>query len=213
MELMKQAKLRFKYLQFIRDPTRTSLIFEIIELGSSLKRNEAAVAQLEKAVLQHPDFAKMWESRWTPQTPSEAALEKMEASTLGRAYLEHLKKNSLKIQFYPEASAERPVDYLSHRLYRAHDLWHVLLGYDVSPQGELELQAFSMAQIPSPASVMLIAGGLLNLLGTDPLSVPRVFDACMKAYARGKDSRFLLGAPVEDLLGEKLQDVRSSLGI
>ncbi len=213
MEFLKEARLGLLFLKFVKDPTDTKLIFKMSELGRSLRQNQTMISDLEAEVQKHLPFHQAWIEKWTPDLPDMEDLEKMPEGTLGHAYAQHLLKNNLKLNFYPQTNSERFVDYISCRLYISHDLWHVLLGYEVSPQGESEVQAFTLAQINSPTSVMLIAAGLLNLLKHNPASTPRIFSKCVDAYQRGKSAEFLLNYRFESLLTEPLEKIRSMIKV
>ena len=84
----------------------------------------------------------------------------------------------------------------------------MVLDYPITPQGEIEVQAFTLAQIKSPTSVMLITGGFLNLLDRAPQMTPNIFSAAIDAYNRGVKAEFLLGVRLEDLLREPLNKIR-----
>ena len=95
-----------------------------------------------------------------PPTPTMTELSACPRKSIGKAYSDHLESNHLKINFYPQMKPVRLADYLSYRLYHAHDLWHSVLGYSVDAQGEIELQAFTLAQMNVPTSAMLITAGV-----------------------------------------------------
>jgi ubiquinone biosynthesis protein Coq4 len=133
--------------------------------------------------------------------------------SFGRAYHEHLSHNNLKAQFYRSPRVTRPLDYISLRLYQTHDLWHVLLGYDTSPRGEIEVQAFTLAQLRTPISCLLLVGGLLNILANRPASSVPVFSAAVMAHQRGQRCPFLLAYRLEGMLTEPLVRVREAVGL
>ena len=208
MEFFKEARLGLIFLKFVKDPTQTGLIFKMSDLGRSLKRNQKMIAALEHDLGKHGSFHRDWKQKWLPELPAMESLAIMPEGSLGRAYYEHLTKNNLKINFFPAVQAERFVDYISYRLYGSHDLWHILLGYDVSPKGESEIQAFTLAQVKSPTSVMLITAGFLNLLRRQPESTPEIFSACVDAYNRGRNAKFLLDFRLEEMLLEPITKIK-----
>ncbi len=213
MEFIKELRLKLLFLKFVKDPTKTDLIFRISDLGRDLKRNVALIAEIEQRILEDRVFKEAWDEKWIPATPSLEELAGYPLGSLGRAYFEHLEKNHLKINFFPAMKPTRVIDYLSYRLYHAHDLWHVLLGYPVTPQGEIEVQAFTLAQIKSPTSVMLMTGGFLNLLDKNPNLTPGIFESAVAAYHRGAASNFLLGLRLEEMLGESIERVSNKAGL
>ena len=155
----------------------------------------------------------MNDSRWLPELPKMSFLEACEKDTLGHAYENHLKKNSLEIDFFPKVKINRPVDYVTYRTYVVHDLWHTLLGYDTTTVGEMEVQAFSMGQYQSPIALMIITSGFINLLDNEPLKAVEAFEKIIAAYERGKSCNLLLAYKLEDMLERPIEEVRKEVGL
>lgn len=212
MEFFKEAKLGLMSLRLQRDPSNTGLIFEIIQTAVELQKNQKSVEQVESSLLQHKNFKKAWENRWMANPLKKADLANMPKDSLGHTYNLHLEINNLNLAFYKNPRVHRVIDYLSYRLYNAHDIWHTLLAYDVSVIGELELQAFTVGQIDSPASIFLISGGLYNIVRTKPEVSREAFEKVNLAFQRGKKAKFLLDVQIEDRLMENLDSIRAELG-
>jgi ubiquinone biosynthesis protein Coq4 len=202
-----------KFLAFVRQPTRTNLIFEMVDIATRLPENQRATTLVENRVLADDSFRQLWEERWHPPSKPLPELAALPADSFGCAYFRHLTRNNLAQEFYKSPALTRPIDYVSFLLYRTHDLWHVLLGYDVSPAGELGIQAFTLAQLQTPISSLLIAGGMLNILRNCPEQSTSVFETLVLAYERGRKSSFLLGFRLAQMLDEPLDLVRSHVNL
>jgi ubiquinone biosynthesis protein COQ4 len=213
MLVLDRLRLRAKFLAFVRRPTRTNLIFEMVDISSRLPENQPAVALVENRALAHGSFRQLWEERWHPPFTPLTELSLFPQGSFGCAFLGHLMEHNIRQEFYRAPSIKRPIDYVSLRLYHTHDLWHVLLGYDVSPAGELGVQAFALAQIGTPVSSLLIVGGILSVLMDRPQESGPLFDTVVRAYERGQQSRFLLGFRLERMFNEPLESVRRHVGI
>lgn len=96
---------------------------------------------------------------------------------------------------------------------RVHDLWHVLSGYGTDVTGELALQGFTLAQLQSPFSGLLLAGGILHLVIYKPLEMIRTFELIIEGYARGKQAQKLITVRLEENWNRSLAEIRAELGI
>jgi hypothetical protein len=91
----------------------------------------------------------------------------------------------------------------------AHDLHHVLTGYDVSWGGEAQISAFELASgVGRPSYTWIIAlWGLFTGLLVMPM-------ATLRAFVRGRGAANLVGVAVDDaLLGRTVLDLRSEMGV
>lgn len=178
-----------------------------------MKTHEKEIQRIENDLLTNTSFNEMTCSQWLPQLPSMSFLESCNKGSLGNDYYKHLSSNQLDIDFFPKIKINRPVDYLTYRTYIVHDLWHTLLGYDISPIGEIKVQAFSLGQIKSGVALMIISAGMIHLLETNPEKAIEAFEAAAEAYERGKNSDFLLAYKLEEMLEMPIDEVRKKVGL
>lgn len=73
------------------------------------------------------------------------------------------------------------------------------------------MQAFTLGQIDSPASIFLITGGILNCLRTQPENSKESFERMVAAFQRGKKAKFLLNFRLEEQLAKNLNTLRTEL--
>jgi hypothetical protein len=114
------------------------------------------------------------------------------------------------LRVYPEGSLgrelaafldRRGLPFLPH--YEGHDALHLVLGYDTSLQGELELQAFMWASRSSS-----FAGRVLLVWGA--LMMPEHLGAMRRGYRRGRCSAAVDDDVLLDRLYEPLDEVVAS---
>ena len=149
-----------------------------------------------------PDFAKMLE------TP---AIE----GSLGHAYATFVSKHGITpLSISPAIRTEiAPLNLVAARYVLVHDVFHVLLGFDISRPGELAVWSFVGAQRYSPSYET--AAALARLLY--PIAQPSAFMELarqrQKAIELAEQSPCLIGRPLEQYWSHPLAEVRSQLGI
>ena len=99
------------------------------------------------------------------------------------------------------------------RMRQVHDLWHVLSGYPADVLGELGLQAFQFAQLPSALSASLIASGILHFVRSRPGELAKLMQILIEGYTRGKNAKFLLSRLWQEDWGRPLAQVREEMAI
>jgi hypothetical protein len=94
------------------------------------------------------------------------------------------------------------------RAVRYHDLHHVLTGYATDNVGEFEISAW---EIGAGCKDFWVAW-FLNLGGSAAglLRAPR---RTFRAFVRGRNSRTLYGLPLDELMDERLGEVRQRMGL
>ena len=213
MKQLNLFRLQLKYLSFTKDPTNTEKIFEMIELAQKLPSDIDQIEYFEEKFLADPLLKKCWKKKYLPdiEVRNPENYKEYPQGTLGANYYKHMTKYNLDYKLFPKVEIKRPMDYINQRVYWVHDIWHALLGYGADPRGEIELQAFTMAQMQSPFNVLLICGGLINLVKTDPRSVSETFGKMVDAYQRGKTLPKLIGVRLEKKMDLSIDDIFNSL--
>lgn len=145
--------------------------------------------------------------------PSELAA--LDVGTFGRAYADFMHTHQLKwIRLSAEVeSVLIPEDRLAIRYLLLHDAFHVLLGFDVSPAGELGVWTFVGAQRYSRSfeRAATVAGVFYAI--THPLTVGPLRRARHRGLALAARARCLIAEPMEQWWEEPLEPLRSRLGI
>lgn len=161
----------------------------------------------------HPEGARLLEERplLDSRGISPAELARLPAGSLGRALFDFYA--GYRPVLDADANRELPpgfsgdAAYVGLRLRQTHDLWHVVTGIDTDLCGEIELQAFTFAQLRTPSSFLL---GLVGGLRWSPWHrdlMPRV----RRALSRGRRAAPLAPLYWEERFARPLASVRAEL--
>jgi ubiquinone biosynthesis protein COQ4 len=114
------------------------------------------------ALRSNPASARMLEERYEGPPYDLDAMLKMPKHSLGWTYARVLSTMGYDPQFYrrPDHFADDAA-YVNFRVYKTHDLHHVLTGFSLDDLGEMGVISVSSAQFGFPAFVFL---GLLGML-------------------------------------------------
>jgi ubiquinone biosynthesis protein Coq4 len=211
-QLFQDIKMGQAFLTLVKDPSRTEKIFELSQIGLESPDQRAAQA-VEKHVMSQPGFAALYEERYLPAFPDLEELALMPAGTLGRRFYEHMNANHLSLDFFPVIRVDSAIKYISMRMRQTHDIWHVVCGYDTSVEGELGLQAFMLAQVPSALSASLLSAGLLHFVKNSPGGLPSLMNTISEGYLVGKKAAFLPSQKWEQLWNQPVETIRRDLKI
>lgn len=133
-------------------------------------------------------------------------------NTLGYVYADHMLRNGL----VPLQASEVNNDYqfLSAHITETHDIWHVVTGCDTNIRGEIQLEAFYVAQLyASRFWLALLAKNLLKAVIYDIEVAGQYMDAITQGWAMAKLAKPLFGIRWNSLWETPLEDVRTSLNI
>lgn len=211
--LFEELSLGRHLFAFSLDPTRLDRLERLAHAASNIKDPEPSQAVVSRA-LRHPGYRDLARRSYAPPVADLDALERLPEDTLGGAYARFMKAHGLDVAFYRAPKSIHPgVSYLAERYARIHDISHVLTGYPPSPLGELALQAFDMAQLPSAIPAAVLIAGLLHLMRRAPSDLGAAMDAIVSGYTRGAHANLLVGMPWEERFEESLHDLRLEVGL
>lgn len=133
-------------------------------------------------------------------------------NTLGYVYADHMTRNGLKP--LPAGKVESDLQFFRVHTRETHDLWHVVTGFDTSIFGEMQLQAFYMAQLNASRfwSALLIKN-LLKTVVYDIELVSKYMDGITRGWTMAQRAEPLFGIRWNTLWETPLQDIRTSLNI
>lgn len=133
-------------------------------------------------------------------------------NTLGYQYADHMLKNG----FAPPPMSE-VVDiksFVSTHLGETHDIWHVVTGCDTTKAGEIQLEAFYVAQIyPSPLFLALLAKNLLKTAIEDIELCEQHMNALAQGWMLGKQAKPLFGMKWNTLWETPIEQLRTQLNL
>lgn len=133
--------------------------------------------------------------------------------SLGQSYLAFMQARGLDPANIPTLPGKTREEYVLAHLYETHDLWHVLCGFDTDVAGELGLQAFYSAQIPTPLSLVLLSSGFLNTALFAMSDRAGRMAEIIRGWQMGTQAKSLFGVDWSTHWDLPLAEVRSQFGL
>lgn len=145
-----------------------------------------------EAALTYPGIAGLEEA----DLPDRVKLEDLAAcpkGSVGREFhdlivdnkfdLEVLDRDAIGLSYLP-----KPLAYLNTRILQAHDLWHIVAGYETTALHEVALSAFQMAQFGHVYSAQFLAvtAGVSSL--GEGAGWPVLMTSCTTAWRHGRET-------------------------
>lgn len=139
-------------------------------------------------------------------------LHELPSNTFGYCYAKHMNERGLIPPSVPET-----VDHSSFpgvHLLETHDIWHVVTGCDTTKAGEIELEAFYLAQIyPSPTFLALLAKNLMKTAIEDLELCEEHMNALAKGWMRGKQAQPLFGVQWNTMWEVPLEQIQTQFNL
>ncbi|WP_375514136.1 Coq4 family protein [uncultured Nostoc sp.] len=133
-------------------------------------------------------------------------------NTLGYTYAEHMFKNNLKPLH--SGQVENEYQFLGAHITETHDIWHILTGCNTNIIGEIQLEAFYVAQLHfSRFWLALLAKNLVKAAIYDIEVSTKYMDAITTGWLMGKQALPLFGIEWNLFWSKPLEDVRTSFNI
>lgn len=139
-------------------------------------------------------------------------LHQLPKNTLGYLYADHMIKNGLTP--LRAGNADHEYAFLAAHITETHDIWHVVTGCDTNITGEIQLEAFYVAQMYASRFWMaLLAKNLLKAALFHVELSAQYLDALAQGWIMGKQALPLFGIQWNTLWETPLEDIRASLNI
>lgn len=137
-------------------------------------------------------------------------LSQLPPDSLGGAYARHM----IQQGFTPDTFVNRQPDpsLFNNRLAIAHDVQHIMTGFDSSPIGEFGLAAFMLVQYWDLLNVFVLSWVPWFAIG-NWRSIPQLFTAVYRGLVMGWHSRPIVAYPFEDNWHKSILEVRRELRI
>ncbi|MEH2241022.1 Coq4 family protein [Nostoc sp.] len=140
-------------------------------------------------------------------------LSRLPTNTLGYIYAEHLLKNNLN-PLISSGQVENDYQFLGAHITETHDIWHIITGCNTNILGEIQLEAFYVAQLHfSRFWLALLAKNLVKAAIYDIEVSTKYMDAITQGWLMGKHALPLFGTEWNLLYSKPLEDVRTSFNI
>lgn len=167
----------FQYINNLITPEKLNQFLELVDLAAgagkvtsnvfdiSDKLNKSRPMQLcIQAIQQDEASRQLVEERYVGPPYDLDALLKLPKETLGGTYARILSALGYNLQFYRTPSTfNSDAEYIPFRVYKTHDIHHILTGFSLDNLGELGVISVTAAQARFPAFCFL---DILSLLGT-----------------------------------------------
>lgn len=143
-----------------------------------------------------------------------ALLRRLPDGSFGRAYAAHMDDCDL-MPFAPAPNlvAELRDNVFALRYPYTHDMYHVLLGYDVSWAGEIGVLGFAAAQRTSRTLTVAFCVACILYPILSPRTALQIWRNARVGRARGRRAPFLLSVKLEDCFEQPLAMLRHDLGL
>lgn len=139
-------------------------------------------------------------------------LHQLPKNSLGYLYADHMIKNGLTP--LQAGNADHEYAFLAAHITETHDIWHVVTGCDTNITGEIQLEAFYVAQLYASRFWMaLLAKNLLKAALFHVELSGQYLDALAQGWIMGKQALPLFGIQWNMLWETPLEDIRASLNI
>lgn len=193
-----------------QDPNRLEQVFEIGDQGENQKIFQEVFAFVTK----EPQGARAFREMPRIGDIDLQELAKLPEGTLGRVFADHMISNGLDPKAIPVPHIE-PGDlrYVKAHLRETHDVWHVVTGFNTDVAGEIGLQAFYLAQLPSRLSAVLIAMSLVHLATKNMNAREAIMGEVMRGYAIGKRAKMFFGFEWAKHWSTPITEVRAMLDV
>jgi ubiquinone biosynthesis protein Coq4 len=186
------------YQVFMRDPAQG--ILHILAAGRHSYWQKLVIARLRRQAKLIADREVSIDLHTLSQLP---------ADTLGGAYARHM----LAQGFTADSFIDNDQDtFFDQRLGIAHDVQHIMTGFDSSPIGEFGLAAFMLVQYRDLLNVFVLSWVPWSMIG-NMRRIPKLMAALGRGLLGGWRSRPLVAYPFEDNWHKSLLEVRQELQI
>lgn len=151
--------------------------------------------------------------RYIPPAHDLGQLLTSPQNSLGYIYAKTMKKSGFDPNLHADMTTESDAKYVQLRLSQTHDIWHIITGFNTSEVGEIGLQAFYLAQLPSPLAAILVANSLIYNTLIAPEELSSLLDMIMKGLDMGRRANALFPQKWEEAWDRPLTEWQSGLNI
>jgi ubiquinone biosynthesis protein COQ4 len=212
----KNSKLRLDLLTTLKgtvtllfNPSRADATPDIEDGIINLKATQLAIDYVKTV----PGVMEIVQERYLTPPPDLAYLATLPSGSLGRCFAEYIQKTGFDPNYYRALPITDDTNYILTRLRQTHDIWHLVTGLGSSVNSELGLQAFCLAQIRIPLPILLIAGGLLRTLFTQPEELGLLLEQIAIGYRMGAKAKPFLAQRWEQNWDKPLDQLREYLNV
>ncbi len=195
----------------------TNHVFKLFDTLAESAPSDVVEQESLKMIQANSGLKEMYESA-DPKyitTPYDLeALNKLPEGSLGKMYATFMIERNFDPEFYPHKGTSKPSLWLYDRAGKTHDIWHVASGFDTTPEGEVALNSFYLAQRPDAQYAFINISGILHSLKSgNPQDIDKMTQAISTGYQRGKQASLFIGVKWEDMWDRQISEIRKDLNI
>lgn len=232
--------MSFRYINNLAKPEKLDRFLELVDLAAGSGKDTNNVFDLSdrfntsrpmqlclEAIGQDPTSQQLIEERYVGAPYDLDALLQLPKDSLGWTYATILSTLGYDPQFYRTPDAfNSDAEYVSYRVYRTHDIHHILTGFMLDNLGELGVISVTAAQARFPAFLFLDIVSLLgNFFAADKLysddlepaeqarTLGYAFHLISKGIDMGQAAKPLFPIKWEEGLDRPLDEWRQELNI
>jgi ubiquinone biosynthesis protein Coq4 len=138
--------------------------------------------------------------------------------SLGRQFHDLLVANNFDLEVLDRtalglAELPKPLDWLNTRILQAHDLWHIIAGYDTTALHEIAISAFQLAQFGHPysAQFLSVTVGVSAITPVQGFGV--LMDVICSAWRHGRETPPLMAIPWEGVWTDGPETIRDRFAV
>lgn len=198
------------FVRVVINPTHLQHVINFVDALTSLP---VVTRPIVEAMRELPQGRRALKERPRVGRIAIDALLQRPGGSLGHLFAEHLQANGLDPAALPARKALSDDQYVTAHLYETHDIWHVATGFKTDIAGELGLEAFYAAQIPSRVAVGILSIGLVQTLFKGFADRQARFEQISRGWRMGRRALPLIGLDWAALWNVPLAELQRQLQI
>jgi len=230
----------FRYLNNLITPENGQKFLELADLAAGAGKDPGNIFDLSdrlndslpmslcvEAIQQDPNAVALIAERYVGEPYDLETLLKLPKGSLGWTYATVLSTLNYNPEFYRTPSEfNSDAEYISYRVYRTHDIHHIITGFTLNNLGELGVIAVTAAQTRFPAFLFLdILSLLVSFFRSDHLyhedltpqenakTLKYAFDQISAGLEIGQNAKQLFPVKWEELFDRPIEELRQELNI
>jgi ubiquinone biosynthesis protein COQ4 len=186
--------------------------FEVISELAEASADQKSLDLIIQHLSSHPQGQQAFANPFSLGAIDPNTLIALPKQTLGHLYAEHLLQNQLNpLVAQP---AENNYQFLGNHLKETHDIWHVITGSKTDILGEIQLEAFCVAQLEtSRLWLALLTKNLVKSMLYDIEMAPQYMDALTTGWTMGRTAQPLFGVNWSRQWETPIDQIRASFNI
>jgi ubiquinone biosynthesis protein Coq4 len=232
--------MSFRYINNLVNPEKLNQFLELVDLAAGAGKDTNNVFDLSdkfnsshpmqlciQAIQQDPASSQLIKERYVGPPYDLEALLQLPKNSLGWVYAKVLSTLGYDPQFYRTPSTfNSDAEYVSFRVYKTHDIHHILTGFMLDNLGELGVISVTAAQTRFPGFIFLDVVSLLtNFFAAEKLYSPDLdpteqgrtlgyaFNLISKGIEIGQAAKPLFPIKWEEGLDRSIDEWRQELNI